>query len=291
MTYQSDSLPPEFAEAFEAASRRLPPLGSQIKFFNALGSTNDVASALASEAGAEGAIVIADQQTAGRGRYGRKWFSPPSSGLYVSVVLMPFSAQADPGRATSLLTLAAGVALAEALESATGLRADIKWPNDVVVGRRKLAGILAESVGAAQDLVPDTGGSHAGRRDVSTQHVMSVVVGYGINVGATAYPPELGDRATSVESELGQPTNRATLCVETLAALSRRYRDLLSGRFDAILDAWRGRAPSSTGRRVSWSTPSGPRSGVTAGIDERGALLIRVGDRTDRIVAGEITWA
>ena len=87
------------------------------------------------------------QQTAGRGRRGHTWFSPPGSGLYVSVVLMPARARVDPMRATTLLTLAAGVALAEAVEAATGLRVDIKWPNDLLVGRRKLAGILAEASG------------------------------------------------------------------------------------------------------------------------------------------------
>jgi BirA family biotin operon repressor/biotin-[acetyl-CoA-carboxylase] ligase len=105
-----------------------------------------------------------------------------------------------------------------------------------------------------------------------------------------ACPPELRDRATSLETELGRPVDRAQLFVETLAGLSRRYEDLLDGRFDAILDAWRGRAPASRGARVTWQTPSGPLTGVTAGIDERGALLVRIGDRVERIVAGELTW-
>ena len=264
-----DAVPAELAVAFEAARDRMAPLGGRVVFFNTVGSTNDVALALASDPDAEGTIVVADEQTAGRGRHGRSWFSPPASGLYVSVVLQPKTARVDSAQATGLLTLAAGVALAEAIEAAAGLRAEIKWPNDLVVGSRKLAGILAET--ARHDLI-------------------TIVLGYGINVRPTRYPSELGDRPTSLESELGRAVDRSALCVETLAALSRRYRDLLSGKFDAILDSWRGRAPTSRGARVTWSTPAGPLSGVTEGIDERGALLVRTGQGIERIVGGEVIW-
>jgi BirA family biotin operon repressor/biotin-[acetyl-CoA-carboxylase] ligase len=245
-------------------------------YFPVIGSTNDVAAALAddSKAASEGAVVIADAQTAGRGRRGREWFSPPGSGLYVSVVLRPGrSAGAGRDRATKLLTLAAGVALVEAVERATGLGVDLKWPNDLYIGRRKLAGILAEAAGSGPD--------------------DWIVLGYGVNVGAAAYPPDLGDRATSLESELGRHVDRALVLVESLVCLARRYDDLFEERFDAILDAWRARAPGSKGARVTWmtgSTASGPASGVTAGVDDDGALLVRVGDRIERLVAGEVTW-
>jgi BirA family biotin operon repressor/biotin-[acetyl-CoA-carboxylase] ligase len=173
----------------------------------------------------------------------------------------------DPARATMLTTLAAGVALAEGVAAATGLQVDLKWPNDLHVSRRKLAGILAEGA-------PDG----------------AIVLGYGINVAATAFPPELGDRATSLESELGRAVDRPTVLVETLAALSRRYEDLLAGRFDAILDAWRRHAPAASGARVSWATNAGTQSGITAGIDETGALLVKTADGVERIVAGEVMW-
>ena len=267
MKSSRSDLPLEFAEALDRARPRLGRLASDVRFFQSTGSTNDVASTLAASGGGEGIVIVADAQTAGRGRRGRTWFSPPASGLYVSVVLVPGRAETTPDRAIALLTLTAGVALAEAIELATGLKADIKWPNDLFVGRRKLAGILAEGV------TSDT-----------------IILGYGINVGPMAYPPELTDRATALEVELGRAIDRASLFAETLAALSRRYDDLLAGRFDAILDAWRARAPASRGARVSWDTPSGPRSGVTAGVDDRGALLVQAGDSLERIVAGELTW-
>jgi BirA family biotin operon repressor/biotin-[acetyl-CoA-carboxylase] ligase len=282
-------VPDALAAAIERVRPRLGRLASTLLFFETIGSTNDEAAGRSEKAfderharpqgasprspapGPEGLVVVADEQTSGRGRRGRTWFSPPSSGLYVSVVLAPASAAADPARATTLLTLTAGVALAEGIEEATGLRVDLKWPNDLQVSRRKLGGILAESSGAG------------GRED-------TVVVGYGINVMTTACPPELGGRATSLESELGRAVDRHDLLAETLAALSRRYEDLLAGRFDAILDAWRARAPGAAGARVSWTTGVGTASGVTAGIDGLGALLVRVDDRVERIVSGEVVW-
>ena len=98
------------------------------------------------------------------------------------------------------------------------------------------------------------------------------------------------DRATSLESELGRAIDRHHLLAETLAALSRRYEDLLAGRFDAILDAWRRLAPAASGALVEWTTNAGTATGVTAGIDDLGALLVRIDDRVERIVSGEVSW-
>ena len=230
-------------------------------FFPTVGSTNDVAGVLE-----EGAVVVADAQTAGRGRRGHAWFSPPGSGLYVSIALAPSPSDEDGRRAMRLLTLAVGVALSEAIEAAALLRVDLKWPNDLYVGPRKLGGILAEA----------------------SEH--RVVIGYGINVLRTAYPDDLRGRATSIESELGRAVAREPILVETLAAVARRYDDLLAARFDAILDAWRARAAGASGRRVAWITASGAQTGTTEGIDELGALLVRIGDRVERIVSGEVEW-
>jgi len=280
--------PADLVAAIDRARPRLGRVASTLVYFETIGSTNDEAAKRSASshqptprnqlpapgnqppAPCEGLVVIADQQTAGRGRRGHTWFSPPGSGLYVSVVLAP-ARSPDPARATMLLTLAAGVALADGIEAATGLRVDLKWPNDLQVSRRKIGGILAESSGA-------------------TDPLSTIVVGYGINVRATAFPPELRDRATSLESELGRDVDRHHLLAETLAALARRSDDLLAGRFDAILDAWRRLAPGASGARVTWTTTAGTASGITAGIDAMGALLVRVGDRVERIVSGEVTW-
>jgi BirA family transcriptional regulator, biotin operon repressor / biotin---[acetyl-CoA-carboxylase] ligase len=267
-------LPAEFADALAVRRDRLAPLATSILYFETIGSTNDVAASLATGRDAEGTAVVADAQTAGRGRRGRAWFSPPGAGLYVSVVLTPSRARVAPDRATALLTLSAGVALSEAMERATGLAPAIKWPNDLLVDRRKLAGILAEGVAS----------SSAGAG------LQAVVLGYGVNVMAAAYPPELASIATSLETELGRAVDRAALCAESLACLAARYRDLLDGRYGAILDAWRARSYGSRGATVEWDTPQGVRTGTTEGIDDMGALLVRSGGQIERIVAGEVRW-
>jgi len=238
-----------------------------VYYFSSIDSTNNAALTLTAQGDREGAIVMAAEQTAGRGRRGRAWFSPPGSGWYTTVVLAPARARVDPPRATLLQTLAAGVALVDGVERATGLRVDLKWPNDLVVARRKLAGILAE-VGSGDQ----------------------IALGYGINLGPAVYPPELAGRATSLETELGRPVDRALVCTETLAALAERYRDLLDGRFDAILDGWRARAPGASGAKVTWQEAGRARIGTTAGIDDRGALLVRTDSGMERLVAGEVTW-
>lgn len=262
---RSTELPRNFADAIAELEAPLAPLGSRFEFYPTIGSTNDVAAMHAASGDHEGAVFVADAQTRGRGRRGRVWFSPPGAGLYVSTILRP-SRSRDRDRATLLTTIAAGVALVEGVGRATGLTASLKWPNDLYVAGRKLAGILAEGIAD------------------------SVVLGYGINISAASFPPELRDRATSLETELGRDVDRARVFADTLAALALRYGDLLAGRFDAILDAWRALAPAAHGARVSWTTPTGERSGITTGVDDRGALLVRCGDSVERIVAGELVW-
>lgn len=261
----SNILPVDFADALADARPRLGRLAASVTYVAEIGSTNDVAAAMS-----EGAVVIAGAQTAGRGRRGRTWFSPSGSGLYVSIVVAP-SRSVDPRRAVSLTTIAAGVALAEGIEAATGLQSvRLKWPNDLYVGRRKLAGILAEASAAAD-------------------RIESVVLGYGINVADGSYPPELRDRVTSLASELGQQPSSARVLAETLTAIAARYDDLLAGRFDAILNGWRTRA-HATGSRVEWLAADGPRAGDVVDIDDAGALLVRTAAGVERISSGELNW-
>jgi BirA family transcriptional regulator, biotin operon repressor / biotin---[acetyl-CoA-carboxylase] ligase len=267
------TLPPDLAEALARARPRLGRFADRIWHADALGSTNDAAARLAGSGAEEGTTVVADAQTAGRGRLGRAWYSPPGAGLYTSVVLrsaVPHSADSTPSR-LSLLTLAVGVALAEALRLATALPVDIKWPNDLMIGRRKVGGILAEGfkVGAPSGFV---------------------VVGFGINLRTAAYPPDVESRATSVEAELGRPADRGVILAEALAAIDAWLVHLLDGRFGVILSRWQALAPSCRGAWIRWTAAEGTRRGLTAGIDQGGALLVSVGDRTERLIAGEITW-
>jgi BirA family biotin operon repressor/biotin-[acetyl-CoA-carboxylase] ligase len=228
-------------------------------------STNDVAARLAASGEPEGTVVAADAQSAGRGRLGRAWASPPGAGLYTSLILRPARS------AMSLVTLAAGVAIAEGIEAACGLHAGLKWPNDVCVGRKKLAGILAE----------------AGSSGPAGQYI---VLGFGINLAPAAYPADVARRATSIGAELGREPDRGLVLAECLAAMATRYRDLQAGRSDAIVAAWRGRAAATFAQQVEWDTPDGLRSGVAEGVDETGALLVRREGGVERVISGEVRW-
>jgi BirA family biotin operon repressor/biotin-[acetyl-CoA-carboxylase] ligase len=235
-------------------------------WYEDVSSTNDLAVAMAERGTPEGRVVVANGQSAGRGRHGRSWASPPGAGLYVSAVLRP------PSHALPLLTIAAGVAVVEAIQAATGLVADVKWPNDVYAHGRKVAGILAEA---------------SSSNAAAIQHV---VVGAGINVMPAAYPPEVAGRATSLEAELGRDVDRGLLLAEYLCALAARYQDLLGRRSDAVVRAWRARAASMLGRRVEWEGGGATRDGVALDIDESGALVVRTSAGPVRLAAGEVRW-
>ncbi|HZA34028.1 MAG TPA: biotin--[acetyl-CoA-carboxylase] ligase, partial [Vicinamibacterales bacterium] len=250
----SAGVPPALGDALQSNADRIRPFGSRLVHLAEVGSTNDVAAVLASGDTPEGTLVIADAQTAGRGRMGHSWYSPPGAGLYVSVVLRPPRTWLTraPGL-VNLVTLTAGVAVAEGLRTASGIDAAIKWPNDIVVGRgrssalgewRKIAGILAE--GAA------TGGE--------LQHV---VLGYGVNLLRVEYPPELAERATSIEQEIGRRVERITVLVETLAVLSQGYAGLAEGRAEDVIARWRALSPSCEGAPVAWTGAAGRAVGVT----------------------------
>jgi BirA family biotin operon repressor/biotin-[acetyl-CoA-carboxylase] ligase len=120
--------------------------------------------------------------------------------------------------------------------------------------------------------------------------VRYVILGFGINVMSAAYPPEIADRATSLERELGRQVDRGLVLAETLAGLASRLDDLPAGHFPAVLDRWRALSPSSVGRRVEVTTAHGWREAVTAGVDDSGALLAEFDGRIQRVIAGEIRW-
>jgi BirA family biotin operon repressor/biotin-[acetyl-CoA-carboxylase] ligase len=255
-------LPADLAEAVARMSARLGPVARRVLWFDAAGSTNDIAVSLAERAEPEGTVVMADQQLAGRGRLGRSWESPAGAGLYVSVIFRPPAP-------VPVMTLAAGVALARALKAATGLSVDLKWPNDVYVGGRKLAGILSEA-----------GVSETGHH---------VVVGFGINV-LGELSPEIAGRATTIEAELGRPVDRALLLAESLAALNEAYADVVHGRAALVLRAWRELASRTLGRPIEWDDATGRCLGVARDIDETGALVVDTVGGRRLVVGGEVKW-
>lgn len=262
--------PAELDRALDAAAARLGPF-ARVEFLPETGSTNDIALQRAHSGAPHGTVVLADMQTAGRGRRGRAWHSPPEAGVYLSAVLR---AEAWAG-ALSLLTLAAGVAVARAIRSATGLAVELKWPNDVVIGRpwRKLAGILSETASASPS-------------------VDAVVVGIGVNVRGGSFPPEIAHRATALEIELGRPVDRVAFVIELLVALAAVTDELRRGRGNEIVDAWRSMGGAGLGGApVRWNDGGTVRRGLARDLAGDGALLVDAGGgRVERLVAGEVIW-
>jgi BirA family biotin operon repressor/biotin-[acetyl-CoA-carboxylase] ligase len=278
------SLPEDLSIPLSREWSLLAPLVTRAHWVASTPSTMDLAQAMASGE-TDGLLVIADEQTAGRGRRGRAWSSPPGAGLYFSVLMRPRPASereqlqvrtpgeaAPANRALGLLTLAAGVGVIDGILAATGLLAQLKWPNDVLVGRRKLAGILAEAIAVG---TPEE----------------AVVLGVGVNIATASLPPDVAMLATSLETELGRAIDRGEVLAQTLAGIARWYRALLEARYDEVLQAWRRAAPSAVGTGVQWTTAQGTQYGVTAGIDDSGALLVKTGSGIERLIAGEVTWA
>lgn len=241
-----------------------------VRRFASLPSTMDAASAAASAGAPEGLVIVAGEQTAGRGRRGRTWSSPPGAGLYLSFVLRPPAADM-PAHVLALLTLAAGVGARRAIARASGLMPALKWPNDVMVGRRKLAGLLAEGIAI---------GSPA----------QIVILGLGLNVSPAAHPDDVLTRATSLEAELGRPIDGETLLDAVLSEVPSAYERLRRGDAEGILTEWRSASPSAVGSRVEWDGPAGVLRGVTAGLDTDGALLVRTDAGLERVIAGELRW-
>ncbi len=232
--------------------------------FTRIGSTNDEAAAWALAGAPDGALVIADEQTAGRGRLGRMWQAAPGSALLLSMVLRPEIAP----EALPRVALMAAVALAEAL-TALGARPGIKWPNDVLIDGRKIVGILAEATWDGDRLA-------------------AVVVGIGVNVRRGALPAETvaAFNATTLEDALGRPVARGEVLAALLAGLDRWRRRLAD---PALLAAWRAHSVT-LGRAVSAMTGATVLRGVAEDIDAGGALLLRLeGGGVRRLLAGEVT--
>lgn len=219
-------------------------------------STNDELRQLAEGGAAEGLVLLALQQTAGRGRRGATWFSPPGESLAFSILLRP----EEPKALWPRLALVAGLAVAEAAES-LGPSAGIKWPNDVWIGRRKVAGILVE---AGKDFA---------------------IVGIGFNVNSTDFPPEVAEIATSLRMETAHEHPRNEVLAAMIRCFARRYRGI-GPDFDHLLDAVRQRCVL-TGHRISLTTSSGLRQGICEGIAPGGELLLRTETGLERLIQAD----
>jgi BirA family transcriptional regulator, biotin operon repressor / biotin---[acetyl-CoA-carboxylase] ligase len=244
-------------------------LGRSCETFDTCVSTNDLAAERGRAGAAEGLVIVSDQQSRGRGRMGRDWFSPRGENLYFSLLLRPVRPPAE----IPPLTLLAGAALAEAL-AGFGVVPRLKWPNDVLVPDttsepRKVAGILTEMVSEGN-------------------RVAHVVVGIGLNVNGMNFPAELAGRATSLALARGQPVDRVTVLCAVLSAFERAYEDFRANGPRAAVSRWSAHA--ALGGRCRVAVDGREVSGVALGLDPDGALRVRDDDgQVIRVISGEIT--
>jgi BirA family biotin operon repressor/biotin-[acetyl-CoA-carboxylase] ligase len=244
------------AEPFDPEEFRAALAPRHVVALAETGSTNDEALRLGREGAPHGTVVVADAQTVGRGRLGRVWWAEPGTALLASWLVRP----ALPPESWPALSLVAGVAVAEVLREAASLNVSLKWPNDLLAGRRKIGGILAEA--------------EPGR---------FVVIGLGLNVAQASFPPELAQSATSVAAAGGKPPPRPAL----LAAIIDRF-DALPPDLSGTLARYRALC-ATLGRHVSVEMTGGkPIEGVARDVDERGALAIDTADGPRRVASGDV---
>lgn len=243
-------------------------LGRSFDCLTEVDSTNNRAKDLARAGAPEGTVVSAERQTGGRGRLGRSWYSP-HGGLWFSVILRP-DLDLIPARAPEA-TFMVAVAVADALRSYPGLSVGIKWPNDLVVGGRKLGGILTELAAEAERL-----------------EWLVVGIGLNVNIELEAFPPALREAAASVSALAGGPVDRARLLAEILQFLERWYRLWLAQGFGPVIAAWRERQ-ECLGRRVRIFTGRGEWCGRALAVDDEGALLVeRAPGVVQRVLSGDV---
>jgi len=245
-------------------------IGRDVQIFSETTSTNDLADKLGRDGVPEGAVVFAESQTRGRGRLGRTWFSPPGKGLWFSVLLRP---DMRPQAATQM-TVAAATAAVRAIRAQTGISPEIKWPNDVLVGGKKLAGILTE-MSAELDRIK----------------YMVLGIGLDVNLSRDELPPELRPMATSLQIETGKSWRRADVAAAMLAELDRDYGRITAGGFSEVAEEWE-RHCSTLGQQVTINMGARVVHGRAESLDDDGALLLRTEHgHLERIVGGDVTIA
>jgi BirA family transcriptional regulator, biotin operon repressor / biotin---[acetyl-CoA-carboxylase] ligase len=241
-------------------------LKPKILRYELLPSTNTELARLASEGAAEGVSIVAEEQTAGRGRLQRSWSSPKGAGLYFSILLRP----KIPKDRWPLITFMAALAVGDALNEASGVHTDIKWPNDLLSGERKICGILAEAIETP-----------AGR---------AVVLGIGINLTQNAFPSDLANVATSVSEATGREPDRKSILAALAGALARWYSLLNEPEgSERIVAAWSSRSSYATGRLVQVSNGDEVWQGTTRGVERDGALRLDTNNGEIKLVrAGDV---
>ena len=233
-------------------------IGSEIVFFQVIGSTNTAAAGLAAKGQREGTVVIADSQTEGRGRRGRTWVSPAGKNLYLSIIVRP---AIPPGEA-SILTLMSAVACTSAIQRLSSVPVSIKWPNDLMAADKKIGGILTEM-----------------KADADSINYVVIGIGINLNLDTLDMPDSIRESATSVMLQAGSMQSRTKYALEVIKSLDYWYTIFLESGKRPIIESWQ-RLSSTPGRAVTVTTGEGKLTGLAEGIDDEGLLILRLGDNS-----------
>jgi len=245
---------------------RTKAVGKEIHFYQEVTSTNTLAMGLAADGALEGTVVLAETQTSGKGRLGRKWISPKRN-LYLSVVLRPNI----PMHKAPLITLTGAVAVVSAIRTTCGLEAGIKWPNDILISGKKVCGLLTE-MSAEQDRI---------------RHIV-LGIGLDVNMEMGELPPNVRSLSTTLAAEAGAKINRNALLQQVLRDLERWYQKFLGNEGD-VLNEWK-KLNMTVGNRITVSGAGEALDGLAQGVDSDGRLIVRLDNGTIRtLAAGDVT--
>ena len=238
----------------------------RVEAFSEIDSTNEQVKRLAADGAPEGTLVVAEQQSTGKGRKGRNFLSPPGVGIFMSMLLRPKVRVEDASR----ITLISALAVQEGIFNATGLNCQIKWPNDIISGKRKLTGILTEM-------------------SLEEERISYLVVGIGINVNHTSFPEELKDIATSIRMETGKSIRRAPLLVRVAESFEKYYEIYeKTGDLSALKDRY-NELLVNRDREVEVLDEMHPCTGISEGINEKGELMVRTNEGIKHVSFGEVS--
>lgn len=239
-----------------------------LHYFRMVGSTNEMAMQAAESGAEEGSVFIADEQTSGRGRGGHGWHSSADGGIYLSIILRPNMNPTD----VLWLSLITGLSAHYAIDSVLGAPPDLRWPNDIMLGNRKLGGILTEMAG-------------------DSTHVRHVIVGVGLNINQASFPPEIADIATSLRIETGRDWPRTQIAAALLKSLDREYRALKTGLLanvsGSIIKRFERCSSYAHGATVAVEEAGG-FTGQTVGLDARGFLRVKTDDGVKTVLSGGV---
>ena len=241
--------------------------GRKLFIYDSIGSTNACAKTFANKGAEEGTVVIADHQTAGRGRFGRIWLAEPGSSLLFSVIIRPTFRTDKIG----LLPLFAATGIALAVETVTGMQCECKWPNDILLNKKKCCGILLEST------------SHQNKLDYA-------VIGIGLNVNQKNFIGELEGKATSLSNECGTEFDRRNVFCQIMSSLESHYTEVSKGNFSTVLMEWKARA-SIFGERITLTQAADVIDGIAIGLAPDGGLVVETETCQRVFHAGDVTIA